>query len=46
MAAGAMILVILIVAGKKRGANFSPYVVALLLFFIFTLSCFAIGQPI
>ena len=46
VAAGALILIVLIIADKKRGANFNPYVVALSLYVIFTLSWFAIGHPL
>ncbi len=43
---GALILLILIIADKKRGLNFTPYVVALSLYLIFTLSWFALGHPL
>ena len=46
VAAGALILVILIIADKKRKLNFTPYVVALSLYLIFTLSWLAIGHPL
>jgi hypothetical protein len=46
VAVGALILVILILADKKRKLNFTPYVVALALYLIFTFSWFAIGHPL
>jgi len=46
VAVGALIIIILIIADKKRKLNFTPYVVALWLYFIFTASWFAIGHPL
>jgi hypothetical protein len=43
---GALTIIILIIADKKRELNFTPYVVALSLYLIFTLSWFAIGHPL
>ena len=43
---GAFILIMLIFADKKRKADFTPYVVALSLYFVFNISWFALGCPL
>lgn len=43
---GAFILIILIFADIKRKADFTPYVVALSLYFVFNISWFALGCPL
>jgi hypothetical protein len=46
VATGALILILLIIADKRRGLNFTPYIVALVLYLIFTVSWFGIGHPL
>lgn len=43
---GAFILIMLIIADKKRKADYTPYVVALSLYFVFNISWFALGCPL
>lgn len=43
---GAFIIIMLIAADKKRGADFTPYVIALSLYFVFNVSWFALGCPL
>ena len=43
---GAFIIIMLIAADKKRGADFTPYVVVLSLYFVFNFSWFALGCPL
>jgi hypothetical protein len=44
--AGVIILIMLIIADKKRKTDFTPYVVALSLYFVFNVSWFALGCPL
>ncbi len=46
VATGAAIIAILIVLDKRKHANYTPYVVALFLYVIFTASWIAIGSPL
>lgn len=46
IALATLILVILIVADKKRKLNYTPYVVALTLYFVVNTSWYALGHPI
>lgn len=43
---GVFILIILIIADKKRKADFTPYAVALSLYFVFNVIWFALGCPL
>ena len=43
---GVCIIIMLIIADKKRKADFTPYVVALSLYFVFNVSWFALGCPL
>jgi hypothetical protein len=43
---GAFIIIMLIAADKKRKADFTPYVVALSLYFVFNVSWFVLGCPL
>ena len=43
---GAFIIIMLIAADKKRDADFTPYVVALSLYFVFNVSWFVLGCPL
>ena len=43
---GICILIMLIIADKKRKADFTPYVVALSLYFVFNVSWFVLGCPL